>query len=370
MHKTIGSTSFASLFKNRTSFIDVRAPIEFEQGAIPGSTNLPLLTNEQREAIGKTYRKFGKDEAILLGQRLISGNTKISRLGEWKNFCEHHKNPTIFCHKGGLRSEIVQNWLREEGVEIPRIGGGYKALRRFAMSALEKIPATPNLLIIGGKTGTAKTQLISALPHAIDLEGLANHRGSAFGNRIDPQPSQASFENKIAYQYILKGLAEQTTFFFEDESRMIGSLNIPLSLYNYMLTRPIALIKAELAERIETILEDYIISNFKEYASLSKKDSTNVFSNYLLNSLEKIRKRLGEKNYKTIKQKMYQATNHEINDAFKEIHREWIQILILKYYDPMYEYQLSRKKDRIIFEGTRREFSEWVKMKQEFISPQ
>ena len=361
MPETIGYTSFVSLFKNQASFLDVRAPIEFEQGSIPGSINLPLLTDDQREAVGKTYRKYGKDEAIYLGQRLISGNTKKSKLFEWTNFCENHENPTIFCHRGGLRSKIVQNWLyEEEGIEVPRISGGYKALRLFATDALEKIPTTPNLLIIGGKTGTAKTQIINGLPHAIDLEGLANHRGSAFGKRIEPQPSQASFENKIAYQYILNGLAEQTKFFMEDESRMIGSLNIPLPLYNFMRTSPIVLIKSELEERIETILNDYIISNYKEYTSCSEEDNGNIFSRYLLSSLDKIRKRLGNQNYEAIKQKMHQASNYEISDTFKEIHREWIQILIQKYYDPMYEYQLRKKEDQIIFEGTRKEFSEWI----------
>jgi len=361
MPETIGYTNFVSLFKNQASFLDVRAPIEFEQGSIPGSVNLPLLNDDQREAVGKTYRKYGKDEAIYLGQRLISGSTKKSRLFEWANFCESHENPTIFCHRGGLRSKIVQNWLYEEkGIEVPRISGGYKALRLFATDALEKIPATPNLLIIGGKTGTAKTQIINGLPHAIDLEGLANHRGSAFGKRIEPQPSQASFENKIAYQYILNGLAEQTKFFMEDESRMIGSLNIPLPLYNFMRTSPIVLIKSELEERIETILNDYIISNYKEYTSCSEENNDNIFSRYLLSSLDKIRKRLGNQNYEAIKQKMHQASNYEISDTFKEIHREWIQILIQKYYDPMYEYQLRKKEGRIIFEGTRKEFSEWI----------
>ena len=360
MPKIIGSSSFISLFKNKASFLDVRAPIEFEQGAIPGSVNLPLLTDDQRTAVGKTYRKYGKDEAIHLGKSLISANTKKSRLFEWANFCKNHENPTIFCHRGGLRSQIVQNWLSEEGIEVPRVRGGYKALRLFVIDALEEIPTTPNLLIIGGKTGTAKTQIINGLPHAIDLEGLANHRGSAFGNRIEPQPSQASFENKIAYQYIFNGLAEQTKFFMEDESRMIGSLNIPLSLYDFMRTSPIALINSELEERIETILNDYIISNYKEYASSGTEDSANIFSHYLLSSLGKIRKRLGDQNYEAIKQKMHQASNYEISDTFKEIHREWIQILIQKYYDPMYEYQLRKKEDRIIFEGTRKEFSEWI----------
>ena len=127
-----------------------------------------------------------------------------------------------------------------------------------------------------------------------------------------------------------------------------------------MRTSPIVLIKSELEERIETILNDYIISNYKEYTSCSEENNDNIFSRYLLSSLEKIRKRLGNQNYEAIKQKMHQASNYEINDTFKEIHREWIQILIQNYYDPMYEYQLRKKEDRIIFEGTRKEFSEWI----------
>ena len=127
-----------------------------------------------------------------------------------------------------------------------------------------------------------------------------------------------------------------------------------------MRTSPIALINSKLEERIETILNDYIISNYKEYASYSEENNANIFSRYLLRSLDKIRKRLGDQNYEAIKQKMHQASNYEISDTFREIHREWIQILIQKYYDPMYEYQLSKKEDRIIFEGTRKEFSEWV----------
>ena len=127
-----------------------------------------------------------------------------------------------------------------------------------------------------------------------------------------------------------------------------------------MRTSPIALINSDLEERVETILNDYIISNYKEFASCGKEESANIFSYYLLSSLSKIRKRLGDQNYEAIKQKMHKASNYEISDAFKEIHREWIQILIQKYYDPMYEYQLRKKEDRIIFEGTRKEFSEWI----------
>ena len=127
-----------------------------------------------------------------------------------------------------------------------------------------------------------------------------------------------------------------------------------------MRTSPIVLIKSELEERIETILNDYIISNYKEYTSCSEENNANIFSRYLLSSLGKIRKRLGDQNYEAIKTKMHQASNYGISDTFKEIHREWIQILIQKYYDPMYEYQLRKKEDRIIFEGTRKEFSEWI----------
>ena len=360
MPEFIQTDNFADLFRNQTPLIDVRAPIEFEKGSIPGATNLPLLNNQQREQIGKIYRKLGKSNAIELGHTLISGRVKESRLLAWKNFLQNNVNPILYCYRGGLRSEIVQSWLHDAGIDIPIINGGYKALRHFLIDTLEKIPKTTNLIVIGGKTGTAKTQLINSLTNAIDLEGLANHRGSSFGGRINPQPSQATFENQIASQYIFNNLSGQKRFFLEDESRAIGSLSLPLNLFEFMRSSPIAVIESTFEDRIETILRDYIISNYNEYESDNPKNAGLIFNRYLLDSLERIRKRLGNQHYKDIKRKMDQASSDKLTDLSKNIHRDWIHILLQKYYDPMYEYQLERKESRVVFRGSHNEFNEWT----------
>ena len=361
MRETIQTTSFADLFRNQIAFIDVRAPIEFEQGSIPGATNLPLLNNQQREQIGKVYRESGKSQAIELGYKLISGSVKEARIQAWESFYKSNIDAIVYCYRGGLRSKIVQDWLHGNGVDIPIIEGGYKALRRFLINTVEKIPEASNLIVIGGKTGSAKTQLINSLPNSIDLEGLANHRGSAFGGRINPQPSQAFFENQISYDFIHKNLSGQQRFFLEDESRSIGSLSIPLTLFELMRTSPIAVVESNLEDRVEIILNDYIISNYKEYQSDNQENAGVIFSQYLLDSLERIRKRLGSENYKNIKKKMIQASSDNLTDPLKDIHRDWIQILLKKYYDPMYEYQLGKKQDRIIFRGMHHEFNEWIR---------
>ena len=361
MPEFIQASNFADLFRNQIPFIDVRAPVEFEQGSIPGATNLPLLNNQQREQIGKVYRHSGRSQAINLGYSLISGNVKESRLMAWKSFYENNVDPVAYCYRGGLRSRIVQGWLHDEGIDVPIIEGGYKALRRFLIATIEKISETSNLIVIGGKTGSAKTQLINSLPNAIDLEGLANHRGSAFGGRINPQPSQAFFENQIARYYIRNNLSGQRRFFLEDESRAIGSLSLPLILSDFMRTSPIAVIESNFSDRVETILNDYIISNYNDIESNEPGNAGVIFTRYLLESLERIRKRLGSQNYKKIKQKMDQASSGKLTDQLKNIHRDWIQILLQEYYDPMYEYQLRKKEDRIIFRGTHHEFKAWIR---------
>ena len=361
MPKFIAPSDFFKLFKKEVAFLDVRAPAEYAHGRVPGARNLPLLNNQQREDVGLLYRKSGRDKALELGHKMISGETKDLRIASWRSFCDHNKNPIIYCHRGGLRSKIVQQWLAESGIEIPVIQGGYKALRQFFIRTIEKIQKRNNLIIIAGKTGSAKTQLINSVSNSIDLEGLANHRGSAFGPRIRPQPSQADFENEIATQYIYNDLSEKERFFLEDESRAIGSISIPLTLFEFMKTSKLALIEVGLEERIETILNDYIISNYNDYVLHNSENAALLFTNYLTSSLQKIKKRLGGKNFETIKQKMNQASKYQFTDTFKEIHRDWIQILLLEYYDPMYEYQLNKKADRIVFKGSRQEFHDWCR---------
>ena len=120
------------LFLNDTPLMDVRAPVEFNEGAFPTARNIPLINDEERHVIGKTYKDLGQDEAIKLGVELVSGTTKSDRLAQWQQFTKTHPEGVLYCFRGGMRSKVTQQWLFEEtGVRYPRVKGGYKVLRRF-----------------------------------------------------------------------------------------------------------------------------------------------------------------------------------------------------------------------------------------------
>jgi len=191
---------FPALFRNNTPLIDTRAPVEFARGSLPTATNLPLMDDLQREAVGRCYKEQGQDAAVQLGHQLVAGDLRAARTEAWVAFAQEHPNGALFCFRGGMRSALVQEWLAERGVDYPRVRGGFKALRRWLIDTGEAIYNRRGFVVVAGKTGCAKTRLINEgqggqrLPGSIDLEGLANHRGSSFGRRDGGQPSQVSFE--------------------------------------------------------------------------------------------------------------------------------------------------------------------------------
>ena len=226
------TADYRTLLLQGAPLLDVRAPVEFAGGSLPSATNRPLLTDAERHLVGKRYKERGEGAAIELGNELVRDRVREERVGGWAGFCRDH--PTggyLCCHRGGLRSRTAQDWIEGEiGVRYPLVEGGYKALRRFLIDELTRAldPAAADLVVVGGRTGSGKTRAIEALGGesewegkggvgcSVDLEGLARHRGSAFG-RIpeDPdQPSQVAFENGVAiaflrvldgYPYLLPG---------------------------------------------------------------------------------------------------------------------------------------------------------------------
>jgi len=357
MSNIISAEDIPALFLNDVPLLDVRAPVEFTRGAFPASHNLPILNDAERTAVGVAYKKSGQQAAIALGQKLIAGEHKAQRIAAWKKFFADHPDAVLYCYRGGLRSEIVQQWLAEAGLEIPRIAGGYQRMRRELLKIIEHTAGLDNLVIVAGKTGSGKTHLIHAMHNSIDLEGLANHRGSAFGTRVQGQPTQINFENALAIALLKISERQPRRLFLEDESRAIGSLALPQSLYGKMLGAPIALLEEPLEQRADTILRDYILSNYIEFRNLHPLDYQTKFSEYLLSSLGKIRRRLGEENYLMLKSCMEQALCNHDN---LETHREWIHLLLQNYYDPMYEYQIGKKLSRVVFRGNRDELLRWA----------
>lgn len=340
--------------------IDVRAPLEFERGAFPTALNMPLLSDTERHEIGKKYKNAGKDAAIKLGNELVSGESRAQRLHNWQEFLRANPTAAVYCFRGGLRSQTVQQWLADRDIDVPLVEGGYKALRRYLISTIEAATASSQFMIIGGKTGSAKTHLLNALNFSIDLEGLANHRGSAFGRRIQGQPSQIDFENQLAIALLKLPFEDARQLFLEDESRSIGSMSIPKEFHDKMAASPIAMLEESMEVRVETIYKDYIYSNFQDFRNDDAATAQQNFSEFLLGSLQRIQRRLGAEKFTELHETMEQALTHDDPAESEALHRHWIERLLRDYYDPMYEYQMNKKLDRVIYRGNREEFLAWA----------
>ncbi|NKB31816.1 MAG: tRNA 2-selenouridine(34) synthase MnmH [Pseudomonadales bacterium] len=361
MPDQIAVTAFAELFKQNLPLLDVRAPTEFSRGAFPLARNIPLLDDAERKAVGIRYKEAGQAAAIALGEELVSGDIRDQRLQLWSEFINTNPSAAIYCFRGGLRSTTVQNWLHSEGIKVATVTGGYKELRRFCINTLERISQQQKYIVIGGKTGCAKTHLLQQLSNAIDLEGNANHRGSAFGRRTSEQPNQINFENQLAIDAIKLDYDQANKIFIEDESKAIGSLSVPSTMHLQMSSSPLAIIEEPFDCRVDTILNDYIFSNYHEYKSMAPERYTELFAESLLASLMRIRRRLGEEHFADIKKIMEGALAESNLEQSTELHRSWISKLLKDYYDPMYDYQLGKKSHRIVFRGNKTEFLSWVK---------
>ena len=217
-------TDYRAILASDTPLIDVRAPIEFVQGAMPAALNLPLMNDDERAAVGTCYKRQGPDAALTLGHSLVNGETREARINAWREASLAHPEGYLCCARGGQRSHISQAWLKEAGIDYPLIRGGYKALRQTAIQVTIEQSQKP-MVLIGGCTGNGKTLLVKQHAQGIDLEGLAHHRGSSFGRTLTPQLSQASFENHLAVELLKKDAAR---WVLEDEGRMIGSNHLSL----------------------------------------------------------------------------------------------------------------------------------------------
>ncbi len=363
MANAIDRELIRSLFLKNIPLMDVRAPIEFEQGAFPNAVNQPLMDDQERHEVGIRYKQAGQDAAIKLGNKLVSGEIKAQRIARWKRFAEQHPDGYLYCFRGGLRSRTAQQWLKEQGIELPLVNGGYKAMRRVLIDELEQGIEQSNFVILGGKTGTGKTWLLKELNHSIDLEGLANHRGSSFGRFPDGQPSQINFENNLAILLMRLRAGGAHRFWLEDEGRMIGSLCLPQSLRDKMTEAPLVMLEEDLDYRINVILKDYVIDLYVYYERYLadnpvdedvqefSRPAFEMFSDYLLNSLERVKKRLGGERYQSISKLMSAALNEQQSSGSVAQYKLWIEALLTSYYDPMYEYQLEKKQERVIFRG-------------------
>jgi tRNA 2-selenouridine synthase len=248
-------------------------------------------------------------------------------------------------------------WITEAGMKIERIPGGYKALRNHLIDRFEKtLPHRP-LYILGGKTGSGKTDLLTqtGLPF-LDLEHFANHKGSSFGAQ-GPQPAQATFENSI-FSSLLK-IPESSPVLVEDESAMVGSRVVPQALLLKMKTAPLYVLETPIEERVLNIARGYVLKKL----SLDAKPYSETLG-FFLNGLERISKKLGGLAVKRIHSLMVGAFASD--EVFApETHAPWIRELLTLYYDPLYERSLHRNQGRIVFKGNPEELTNALRLIQE-----
>jgi tRNA 2-selenouridine synthase len=354
---------YSAILLNDTPLLDVRAPVEFSQGAFPLAENFPLINNQEREAIGIRYKNQGQDEAIKLGHNLVQGETKSQRVTDWQSFFEQYPQGVLYCFRGGMRSKISQQWIFEKtGIVYPRIKGGYKAMRRFLIDELEKSAQEINPVMIGGRTGIGKTLLLQKLKQQIDLEGIFHHRGSVFGKHVTPQPSQIDIENSLSIELLKLRKKNYSYIALEDEGTNIGSRDIPAVLFNKMKQSPLILLESSVEKRTEITFQEYIIESLAEHQKHNGEESGfQSWAEQLQTSIDKIQRRLGGVRYKTLKTLLNDAIQQQISTGATDLHKEWIEILLVDYYDPMYDFQTEKKQDRVVFKGQQGDVLSYLK---------
>ncbi len=305
--------------------LDVRSPSEFEHAHIPTALSLPLFSDEERKVVGTAYKQESQKTAIKIG--LDYFGVKMRGMVEQVEalFLTNKQNTTepktvlVHCWRGGMRSSAVAWLLDLYGFKVYLLSGGYKMYRQWARAQFDRpYPLT----ILGGYTGSGKTLVLEALKKQgrtiIDLEGLAHHKGSAFGAfGQPPQPSQEMFENVLAESLVIAAAGNAVEIFIEDESQRIGRLNIPNAFWEQMRRSPILFLDVPFTNRLDHITADY--------GKFEKEK--------IVNAVLRIQKRLGGL-----------ETKLAINFLIENNHRDCFGIL-LKYYDKYYEKGLNNREN-------------------------
>lgn len=328
-----------SRLKRGARAVDVRSPGEFALGSIPGFANIPILHNEHRHEVGLAYKKKGQDQAISLGMSLVEP-LKAGLIKGWQDELSsvQPESRLLICWRGGLRSKIAASWLAEQGLEGVRVSGGYKALRGELLSRLECLP---EFVVLGGMTGSGKTDLLRELPaeFVLDLERNANHRGSSFGLKINSvQPHQQTFENAS----LLALFGGPALMAVESESRMVGSCVVPAQLKAAMDRSPMILLDSPMEERVGRIFAEYV------KAPLLAASRSDVRM-HLGAALERVQRRLGGLRFQAIRTQLADAFSR--SDMTLENHAPWIESLLREYYDPLYEHSLAANERTVLFRG-------------------
>ncbi len=295
--------------------LDVRSPGEYLRAHIPGALSLPLFTDEERAKVGTCYKQIGKDKAVELGLEFVG--PKLAGFVKYAKKVAVNGEVLVHCWRGGMRSGSMAWLLETAGLKVYLLEGGYKAYRGFVLEQFTKPLA---LRVIGGKTGSGKTELLQAMKAAgfqvIDLEHLAKHRGSAFGHfGLGEQPSSEHFEN-LVYQELLNLNLEQPIW-VEDESRHIGKVFMNYDFYNQLRAAPVLFLDIAAEYRLPHLVDVY----------------ANYPKEMIVMALDKIKKRLGGNWHQAAMQAL------EVNDFYE------VGKITLTYYDKAYLYGLEQREN-------------------------
>jgi len=354
------SRDFKSIVLDSTPLIDVRSPVEFNKGAFPHTVNLPLMSDEERHIVGICYKEKGEEEALALGYEMVKDSVKDSRVKDWIDFIKANPNAMLYCFRGGQRSQISQGWIGDADKDIVRLDGGYRAFRRYLIEYIDNSPKHFKPTVLGGRTGSGKTILLKKLQNFIDLEALANHRGSSFGRHINPQPSQINFENSLAYELIQKIENGYTHLVFEDEGRNVGRNHIPDELSSYLSTAPLVILETTMEQRVEVTFDEYVLSSQSKHKEMHTKDYIDRWQIDIKSSMARIKKRLGGLRYQKVSNIFQNALQAQLSNGSTKPHKEWIEYLLREYYDPSYDYQIQQSVGRVVFRGDAGEVLEYL----------
>ena len=353
LHRMNNTDDYLALFLNDVPLMDVRAPIEVHKGAFPCSENIPLLDDAQRHEIGIRYKQAGEEKAISLGLKLATPEIRSQRIAHWADFCRAHPKGYLFCFRGGLRSRTTQAWLKEQSINYPLVTGGYKAMRRFLIDELDTSIASQRLINICGPTGSGKTRVLQHIKHMVDFEGLAHHRGSAFGRNADDwQPSNIDWENAVSIAMLKhRHNCAHQPLFVEDEGKLIGRVVMPESLSNVLARNELAVLEEPMAQRVAMTVEDYVTIPWQQYQHKFGADAEAQFSEFVLGSLGRIKKRLGGERFIHLHKNLTEALAVLFSRGESRAFNSGVEVLLNDYYDPMYHYQFTKRQGKVIFRG-------------------
>ncbi len=300
--------------------IDVRSPKEFETAHIPGAINMPLFSNEERKQVGIRYKQAGRDYAVQLGLEYVG--PKMAQFAKEARKIATNKELLVHCWRGGMRSGSMA-WLFEMiGLKVTRLEGGYKAYRHYIRSQFDN--ETP-IFILGGYTGSGKTEILYELQklgeQIIDLEGIAHHKGSAFGTIGQlPQPTNEQFENNLAQEWMK--LVDTKQVWLEDESITMGQCGIPFPLFQRMRNAQVFKVVIPKKVRQERLVKEYANGDIP----------------VLKNALERISRKLGG------------LRAQKALEALDKGDFMLVADITLDYYDKAYGFGISKRKQSTITE--------------------